>query len=61
MIYAVTFRDRSLYESEELQARESDAAPFVAKWKALADFDNGDRLYPDGLIDLLRADAGGSH
>lgn len=61
MIYAVTFRDCSLYESEELQARESDAAPFVAKWKALADFDNGDRLYPDGLIDLLRADAGGSH
>lgn len=57
LIYAVAFRDRSLYESEELQARESDTAPFVARWKSLADFDKGDRLYPDGLLGLLATDA----
>lgn len=59
LIYAVTLRDRSLYEREELQARESDTTPFVAQWKAIASFESGDRLYPDGLLDLLRADAGG--
>jgi len=52
LIYAVTFRDRSLYEREQLEGRESSAR-FDAKWKALSDFRNGDRLYPDGLLGLL--------
>lgn len=60
LIYAVTFQDSSLYRREELQGREGDAEPFVAKWKAVADFRSGDRLYPDGLIDLLATDTAGS-
>lgn len=53
LIYEVTFRDRSLYEREQLEGREA-ASSFQAKWKRLSDFQNGDRLYPEGLIDLLR-------
>jgi 8-oxo-dGTP pyrophosphatase MutT (NUDIX family) len=57
LIFGVALRDRSLYERDQFEGREDDASPFLARWKPLADFRNGDRLYPDGLLDLLVDDA----
>ncbi len=53
LIYEATLRDTSLYERDRLEASEDDGAAFVATWKSLSDFANGDKLYPDGLLALL--------
>ena len=51
--------DRSLYEKEALDAVEDDGeGPFKAYWRSLDSFANGgDRLVPEGLLELLQAAA----
>lgn len=53
LIYEAGLRDTTLYLRERLPATETDGAPFVAVWKPVVDFVKGERLYPDGLLDLL--------
>ena len=56
-VYDAALVDRSLYEKEALDAVEDDGGPpFKAYWRSLDSFSNGgDRLVPEGLLELLQA------
>ena len=56
-VYDAGLVDRSLYEKEALDAVEDDGGgPFKAYWRSLDSFANGgDRLVPEGLLELMRA------
>ena len=53
-LYTVRFRDESVYARDEFACVEATAEAFVCRWKAISDFDR-EPLYPNGLLDLLRA------
>ena len=54
LVYDAEFADQSLYDQTWLVGREDDGLSFKAVWKRLTDFQRGlDRLYPDGLWELL--------
>jgi|WetSurMetagenome_2_1015567.scaffolds.fasta_scaffold56461_3 8-oxo-dGTP pyrophosphatase MutT (NUDIX family) len=53
MIYEAAFVDKRFYDMEIIEGLE-DNDPFIAKWKPLDDFRNGNSiLYPTTLLHLL--------
>jgi ADP-ribose pyrophosphatase YjhB (NUDIX family) len=54
-IYEARLSDASLSERDLIEGAEEDGAPLRCMWKAMADFERGDPLYPEGLLDLLRS------
>jgi len=53
-VYDDRFDDPSVYQRAQLDARESDGAPFVARWQGSASFTEQTPLVPAGLADLLK-------
>ena len=53
LVYEASFVDPHLYEVESVSCRDDDGE-FIARWKAIDEFQAGEAiLYPDGLVDLL--------
>jgi ADP-ribose pyrophosphatase YjhB (NUDIX family) len=58
LIFEGTFADATLYARGEMTAHEDDGVTLRVLWKPLRDFGDGRApLYPEGLLDLLTADA----
>ena len=54
LVYDGKLVDKSLYARGFLDGVEDGNAPFKAVWRTLAGFrETGDRLYPDGLLEML--------
>ena len=53
-VYEGRLADETLYRRETIVGREENGAPFRCVWKPIADFERGDPLYPDGLLELVR-------
>ncbi|MGC5700770.1 NUDIX hydrolase [Pseudomonas sp. NFXW11] len=53
-VYDARFDDESLYLRAQLDAAESDGAPFVARWHDSSSFTEQTPLVPAGLEGLLR-------
>jgi 8-oxo-dGTP pyrophosphatase MutT (NUDIX family) len=59
LIYEGDLADRSLYEHDQIVGHEDDGSLIRAAWKSLDFFRRGSApLYPDGLLNLLPAQAG---
>ncbi len=57
-VYAARCVDPAIYEKEEVPGVESDGVPFPLRWLDLEEFAPGGRpLYPEGLYQMLRANA----
>lgn len=54
-VYDGELIERSLYDHPFIPGVESDGQPFQAAWRALDSFGPELPLFPDGLIELLRA------
>ena len=54
-IYEARLADSSFYQRDLIEGAEESGAPLHCMWKPIADFDRGEPLYPDGLLDLLRS------
>src|SRR5215210_502828 len=54
-VYDGEFVDRSLYVLESIAGTESDGQAFQAVWLELEQFSVDLPLFPEGLLDLLRA------
>lgn len=54
-VYEARLVDASLYESDAWSFESEDGSTCPVLWKGLEDFRN-DRLYPDGLLELLSRD-----
>jgi ADP-ribose pyrophosphatase YjhB (NUDIX family) len=57
-VYEARLADSSLYERAAIEGAEEDGEPLRCMWKPMADFERGDPLHPEGLLDLLRNEAG---
>jgi len=55
LVFDGAFVDRAFYRQERIDGNEDGLGAFVAMWKPLSFFEPGPPLYPDGLIDLLKA------
>ena len=54
LIFSGEFADKSIYETPQLEGCEDNGEAFIAVWKSLADFSDGQTpLYPTGLLELL--------
>jgi 8-oxo-dGTP pyrophosphatase MutT (NUDIX family) len=53
-VYDARFEDSTLYQRSQLDAQESDGAPFVARWHGSASFTEQTPLVPQGLGELLK-------
>jgi 8-oxo-dGTP pyrophosphatase MutT (NUDIX family) len=57
LVYDGEFTDPTLYRREQLEAREDNGQPFMARWIALDTFggaaSGGPPLYPSGLLERL--------
>lgn len=53
-VYDARFEDSSVYQRCQLEAQESDGAPFVARWHGSASFTERTPLVPQGLGELLK-------
>jgi ADP-ribose pyrophosphatase YjhB (NUDIX family) len=53
LAFDVELADRSLYQRARLDVVEDDGASYIAEWRPLADFRDGMRLVPTGLLDLV--------
>lgn len=53
-VYDANFVDASVYELPYLNAKESNGAPFIAKWLPCSSFTDEAPLVPDGLYELLK-------
>jgi ADP-ribose pyrophosphatase YjhB (NUDIX family) len=59
LIYEGDLVGSAIYEQDVMTGREDDGSPFKVLWAPLARFRRGEApLYPDGLLELLLADAG---
>ena len=55
LVYSGDFADKSIYKASQLEGHEDSGEIFIAKWKLLADFGDGQTpLYPTGLLEYLR-------
>lgn len=52
-VYDGRFADESVYTRAELHGIEANGTPLLATWRSLASFDDGQRLVPEGLRELL--------
>jgi 8-oxo-dGTP pyrophosphatase MutT (NUDIX family) len=53
-VYDATFVDRGVYAHPQIEGRESNGAPFTARWHASSSFSEQAPLVPKGLSDLLK-------
>lgn len=53
-VYDACFEDATVYQRAQLDAQESDGAPFVARWQGSASFTEHTPLVPQGLGELLK-------
>ncbi|HKY53796.1 MAG TPA: NUDIX domain-containing protein [Anaerolineales bacterium] len=57
MIYDGVLKESRLYEQAEMKVEEANGEIVRALWKSLDEFEPGNLiLYPDGLLNLLRAE-----
>lgn len=55
-VFRAGFANPALYQHDEFIGYEDDGTAFRVMWKSLTDFgDGGPPLYPNGLLQLLRA------
>jgi 8-oxo-dGTP pyrophosphatase MutT (NUDIX family) len=54
-VYDGRFIDATIYDRKELHGWEANGEPLRAVWRKLDSFDEGHRLVPEGLWDLLRS------
>jgi hypothetical protein len=54
-IYGARLADSSFYQRDLIEGAEESGAPLHCMWTPIADFDRGEPLYPEGLLDLLRS------
>lgn len=54
LLFEADLVDRALYDAKTIDGAEADGSPLPVLWKPIAEFDRGDVLYPDGLLELLR-------
>ena len=52
-VYEAQLVDASLYDRDVIEGAEEDGEALHCMWKAIADFERGVPLYPDGLLDVL--------
>ena len=57
-LYEARLADTSLCEQDVIEGAGDYGEPLHCMWKAIADFERGAPLYPDGLLDLLRSQTG---
>ncbi|MGD9048996.1 MAG: NUDIX domain-containing protein [Anaerolineae bacterium] len=58
LIYEGELVGSTIYERDVMTGREDDGSPFKVLWASLARFQRREAiLYPDGLLELLLADA----
>lgn len=55
LLYAAAFADPALVAAPEIAGTESNHAAIRARWLPLDFFVDGPPLYPEGLVELLRA------
>lgn len=53
LLYEAEFCDETPYEKDEFVGYEDNGVPFRVLWKSVADFEQGDCLYPLGLLDVI--------
>jgi len=57
MVYDGALTDSGLYAQAEIHGKEANGDDIRAMWKSLDEFESGQAvLYPDGLMQLLRAE-----
>jgi 8-oxo-dGTP pyrophosphatase MutT (NUDIX family) len=54
-VFDADFADKSLYAQDRIAGGESDGKPFEAVWRELSCFSARYPVYPNGLLELLRA------
>jgi ADP-ribose pyrophosphatase YjhB (NUDIX family) len=58
-VFEARLADAALYQDDELRWTESDGTEWLARWLSLDHFaPGGPQLYPTGLYELLRKEAG---
>ncbi|MBN1135833.1 MAG: NUDIX hydrolase [Anaerolineae bacterium] len=57
LLYEGSFVDHALYEVEVINGQDDGDVPLKAVWKRLDSFGPSAPLYPDGLLELLAAQA----
>ncbi len=59
LVYDGVLTDSGLYAQAEIHGKEANGDDFRALWKSLDEFETGNLiLYPDRLLNLLRAEIG---
>lgn len=53
-LYEARFADEAFYRHDVIDAVEASGDPFTCEWWPLELFEGAERLYPDGLLELLR-------
>ncbi len=53
-VYAISVTEIERLRGEAIAAVEADGSPITCLWKPLAAFEGGERLYPPGLLPMLR-------
>ena len=54
LLYEGRFTDPSFYGREAFASAQDNGVPIKVLWKPLADFEHGDRLVPNQLLQLLK-------
>ena len=57
-VFDVTVSDLARLRDGTVRAYEADGSQITCLWKSIADFADGVRLYPDGLLALLDRERG---
>jgi ADP-ribose pyrophosphatase YjhB (NUDIX family) len=61
LVFDVLLDGTAVYDADEVEIVEDDGDRYVARWRAVSEFDDGARLVPDGLRELIAAaEAAGS-
>jgi len=55
LVFDGELEDKALYDRGAVPGAESDGTAFVAQWRSLESFGPELPLFPDGLVELLRA------
>ena len=55
LVYTGEFTDRTMYQKVWMTGQEGDGAFFKAMWMNLNEFGPDAPLYPEGLLEMLRA------
>jgi ADP-ribose pyrophosphatase YjhB (NUDIX family) len=55
LVFDVLLDQPAVYDAEEVEIVEDDGERYVARWRAVSEFEGGARLVPDGLRELVAA------